>query len=215
MRFLTVYSGAFKVPSQIWSQLQTVKIDGIRCEGASIQLPYWRHLAASISGSSISQFTLHLNFLSLSIEELTDFESVMHILSQTVRVASFSVMAGSDIYKEAFKIMQKSFKKLNSLEICDLSAWNRSWALQRNWSCISELQTLRICSSQLSFSLLTDFIAYASAVVNLTIHNCIPEDASEGIAFIGLEKSRTFDSLHIPNEYRYGLYSGSIVVFQY
>jgi hypothetical protein len=215
MRFLTVYAHACRYSPKIWSQIQSAKLDGIRCNGAEIPIPYWGLLPTAVSSSSISHFTLNLDFLSLMSEDMPDFESFMQILSHSVRVASFNVVAGSNIYQEAFQIIQKSFYKLKSLEITGLAYWNRSWVLRWNWSCISRLQSLRIRSSRLPFSLLTEFIAYASAVTDLTIQDCIPEDTSEGTAFIGLEENRNFDYIDIPDEYRDGFYTGNIVVYRY
>jgi hypothetical protein len=216
MRVLSIYSRACEVSPRVWSQLQSAKIDGIRCDGADIPLPYWVLLPTAISGSSISHFRLNLGFLSLMDEDMPDFESVMHILSHTVRVASFNVVAGSDIYQRAFQIIQQSFKKLISLELTDLASWNRSWVLQQNWSCIGELQTLCIRSSRVPFWLLTDFIEYSSEVINLTIQDCVPEDTSnEGVAFIGLEENRNFNYLDIPDRYGDGLYTGPIEIFRY
>jgi hypothetical protein len=215
MRFLTVYSYAFKISSELWCQIQSAKIDGIRCDGACLPLPYWGLLSTAISNSSISQFSLHLNFLSITREDMSDFESVMQVLSQTVRVASFNVIATNDICQDAFQIIQRSFYRLKSLELSNIAPWNSSWVLQQNWSCIGELENLIIRSSQLSFSLITNFIEYASTVVNLTVKDCVPQDASEGVAFIGLKNERHFNSIDIPNDYREGFYTGSIVIFRY
>jgi hypothetical protein len=216
MRCLSIYSRICQVSPRIWSQVQLVKLNAIRCHGADIPLPYWGLLPMAISGSSISHFSLNLGFSSLMKAYMPDFESIMHGLSHTVRVASFNIVASNIIYEKAFQIIQTSFKKLESLELIGLANWNISWVLQRNWSCIGELQTLRIRSSRLPFFFLTNFIAYASKVVNLTIQDCVPDDASnDGVALIGLEKDRNFNNLHIANEYNDRFYTGSIVVYRY
>jgi hypothetical protein len=215
MRYLTLYKDAFKFPSQICSQIQLAKIGGIRCDGAASPFVYWKSFSTTILDLSISYFALNLGFVTLTSQAMRYFESAMRILSHTVCVGVFSVSAVCDIYQQAFKIIKDSFYKLRSIELTHLPSWNGAWMFQRDWRFIRELQTLRIGSSRLLFSLLTDFIAYASTLVNLTIEDCIPEDASDGVALIGLEENRNFNHLSIPSQYEDGLDIGTILVFRY
>jgi hypothetical protein len=215
MRFLTVYSYAYRTPSAIWSQIQSIKLDGIRCDGACLRLTYWGSLVPTVSHANMSHFTFHLNFLSVCDEDMEDFTTVMLILSRTVRVASFNLEATNQNCQIAFQIIQKTFSNLIALELTNLSRRNSAWALRRNWACTPVLQTLRLRSCRLSFSLLTDFFDYLDAVINIIMDNCVPEDASEGVAFIGLGRNRIFKHLNIPDQYRDGFTTGSIVIFRY
>ncbi|PVF91647.1 hypothetical protein CPB86DRAFT_802677 [Serendipita vermifera] len=215
MRFLTVYSYAFKTSSNVWSQIQKVKLDGIRFDGACLPLTYWGPLLTALPHTQISHFTLHLNFLSVCDEGLEDFASVILVLSRTVRVASFNFEATNDICRLAFQIIQKTFKHLVALKITNISPWNSVWVFRQDWTCIAVLQRLHLHSCRLSFSLLTEFLEYACMVVDFVMHDCIPQDASEGVAFVGLQQDRTFDNLSIPNQYRDGFTLGSIVTFRY
>ncbi|PVF91104.1 hypothetical protein CPB86DRAFT_820759 [Serendipita vermifera] len=215
VRFLKIHPYAYNVPFAIWAQVITLRIDGIRCDGAVCPLPYWKRLGIVISPSSVTHFTCHLNFLSVFPEDINDFSNLIQVLSPTVRVASFNLEATSNACREAFTIIQKKLSQLTSLDLSNISRSNSSWALQQNWSCIEKLRTLRIRSSRLPFSFLANFIAYASTVINLAIEDCIPQDASEEVVFLGLEKDRNFKELSIPSVYRDGPFTGSIVVFRY
>jgi hypothetical protein len=217
MRFIALYRYAFMANMRLQSQLRSTRILGIRCE-SSLGTIYWSELIAfmPVIHTPIVQLALRLSFLSLQPDDLKDFTVAMVSLARTVRMASFDLRSSSELCKPAFGVIKRKFTELNSLQFINIDSYSESWALSRDWVCTSGLRKLELHKCRMSYyNTLTKFIAYQRNVVHLRLNSCIPTDAAENTAFLGLQTGRMFELLDVPSWYDDHPYFGGVAILRY
>lgn len=203
-RFLVLHPYAFANPEYGWSSLlDNPALSCLRCVGSQ-SFPYWDRLLALLSTKpmNLSHLSVEFNILAFGISNLGHFSMSMQILACTLTSVTIDVRGCHTGHDAALMTIRLHLENLISIHLLNLDRGSSKHALVKHgWACRSKLRTLRLSRCYLAFFLLSDFIYYADAIVNLTLEDCTPWDSSEGVAWLDLPKSRNFDRLDIPNSY--------------
>lgn len=198
IRYLSIYPLASSVSSRIWGQIAKCEIVGIRYF-SNFSIPICLDLGwfLWLSTSTISNLSLSMDSWSVMGRDIDEFEEVMRLLAPTVSHLSLDFTASDEDSLEGLKVIQRLFIQLVSIQLLNMDIECSMQALNEEWACTPTLRRLVIYESSALFPQLSQLIATASNLEDLTLDHCYPWDYTKGKAVVQIPASRRFQQIYM------------------
>ncbi|KAG8800523.1 hypothetical protein FRC16_002712 [Serendipita sp. 398] len=201
------------LPSFVASHLESSPLIGIRGSGC-FTTPYWSRFASNVR-PFISQLTLRLIYVPLDPEDIMSFHEAMSVLAPHVHDLTLDFEGSSQDLSRALTVVQYSFTELNSIQMVHSRIVDSNYTLQACWACIGSLRSVSLYDCNVSFGVITGFLAAMRNVTHITVQRCIPWDNADGAVWLGLEEDRQYQGLDIEDTIDDGYWFIKTMIYRY
>ncbi|KIM24782.1 hypothetical protein M408DRAFT_26744 [Serendipita vermifera MAFF 305830] len=178
---LVIYPYSFIFGTTLCDLKRFKALQGVRCTGVTLDLPYWDRLAHAMRSNAISSLILSINISTFKKGHTGGFADAMATLSCTVCHLSIDLGGANDESVFALQVAQRLFKKVQSLHLLHVDDIVGTVAGNpERWACRGELQELYLYRSTFSRESLQRFIALAPLLKRILLYQCCEDDESEG-----------------------------------